>query len=574
MAQISETVDYTKKAFLHSSYRWVKLTPVGGSGQTATLSLSSSTIVNFEIPNNVMNLSISKLCYDLLLPVSGATTSQNIDALSLSMFDRITLSTRSGVVLANCDNMGQFTHIISKLKTKAVNLVDNANNITVTPQVVAGGPSVPLTSYPLPSPLNSSQAISSKKPYTDICKSGSCPSSASYRSLSTTTAGAVDLRLQVISNNVSSNYRIDGSLISTPFLENLHVITENKLIAQSVGLATSYQLPLGSIKDTLLEINKSIYFGDNLILSLSFNPLTKFTWYSTAGVDGSGASCASIAAATTAFTQVAGSVPVQWSPTIGAVPATVGPATNHLTNLTLYVAVETDPVISSQLINRVNTEGFTMTVPFVYCTKSPVTLAAPLAQNGTAGTSSFSMQQRITRGYGQRLLRCYSAIFGSETVAANNQCYIEGGAAILPRTIGDGSTVRGIATTGFTINQHSDVHLGGYNTSLDGVRLQDFTLSAEDSTHWLVNEPYLRGSCILNCEQYKNQCMHIDSWTGRPVCEEDDTVDNGLSLDADKTYGVTYNTLYNISNVTTYQHYLFFVVQRQLSIRGNQIGLM
>ena len=68
--------------------------------------------------------------------------------------------------------------------------------------------------------------------------------------------------------------------------------------------------------------------------------------------------------------------------------------------------------------------------------------------------------------------------------------------------------------------------------------------------------------------------MHIDSWTGRPVCEEDDTIVNGLSLDSDKTYGVSYTKLYNISALADKNHYLFFVVQRTLAIKGNQISLM
>ena len=172
MTSFSETIDYTKKQYMHSSYRWMKLTPVGGSGQSATLSTSSSTIVNFEIPNNVINLSASKLAFDLLLTVAGTT--HCVDALSLSLFDRITLSTRSGVVLANCDNMGQFTHLITKLKTKAVNLVDNPNNLTTTPQKVNGAISTPLTSYPIPTPLNTTVNLSNKKPMGDICKSGSC----------------------------------------------------------------------------------------------------------------------------------------------------------------------------------------------------------------------------------------------------------------------------------------------------------------------------------------------------------------------------------------------------------------
>ena len=564
MAEFNESINYQKRASMHSSYRWMKLTPVGGTGQTATLSTTSSTIVNFEIPNNVVNLCQSKLAFDLLL--SAAATTHCVDALSLSLFDRITLSTRSGVVLANCDNMGQFSHLISKLKTKASELVDNANNITTSAQRAAGLASAPLAAFPNMTPNNTTVKLAQKKPMTDICKSGACCFQSIGRSITTSTSG-ISTTTQSLVNNVSNVYRIDGSVISTPFLENLHVITENKLTAVAGDLAVSYQLPLGSIKDTLLEINKSLYFGDNLILSLSFNPSTKFSWLTTGGVEGGQSIGTTGTPNTTLSTGVA---MVQWSPTTGAAVQSIA---GVLSNLALYIAVETDPIITSQLINKVNTEGFSLTIPYVYCTKTNIIIAVATA--GAIASTSFAMQQRITRGYGQRLLRCYSAVFGSESgFTAGNHCVYTGTFNDNVGDAGAAAAITGNTTTAFTTNLHDDMPLGAYNTSLDGIRLQDFTLSASDSTHYLVNEPYLRGSCILNTEQYKNQCMHIDSWTGNPVCEEDDTIDNGLSLDSDKTYGVSYNTLYNISSTGSKQHYLFFVVQRTLMIRGNQISLM
>ena len=590
-AQFNETIDYSKKTSLHSSYRWMKLTPVGGSGQTANLSTTSATIVNFEIPNNCMNLSQSKLAFDMTFANTSGT--HCVDALGLSLFDRISLSTRSGVVLASADNMGQFCHIVSKIKTKASELIDNPSPCTALPTTfqtvtVVGVPAPhPLSSFPIQSPINTTQLISSKKPYTDICKCASCPITSVARTLITNATGVAAnmLNVNVVSVIPSSMYRMDGSLISTPFLENLHIITENKIIAANSGLAISYQLPLFSVKDTLLEVNKSLYFGDNLILSLSFNPATKFSWQTGGGIDGGGSITATAVGTAPIFS--AGVYPIQWSPicntTIGvAVPlaSTVVPQTvvPQLTNISLYVAIETDPIITSQLINEVNNEGFTMTIPYVYCTKSPVPVPASIFGSAVS-SSAFSMQQRITRGYGHRLLRCYSAIFGAEGVTT--QISVDA-AHMLPLTIGDGSTIVGftnvsndgtLAQTGFTTNQHNDSCLGAYNTSLDGIRLQDFTVSASDSTHYLINEPYLRGSCILNVEQYKNQCMHIDSWTGKPVCQEDDTIVNGLSLDADKTYGVTYPTLYNITGSTMLNHYLWFVVQRTLAIKGNHILL-
>ena len=568
MTSVSQTIDYTKKQYMHSSYRWMKLTPVGGSGQSATLSTTSSTIVNFEIPNNVINLAQSKLVFDMVIPVAGVGSAVCVDALGFSLFDRITLSTRSGVVLANCDNMGQFTHLISKLKTKLSDLSDNSSAGGFIPFPNKTGATVitNLATYPNLTHANATEAVGKLRPFTDICRSNALPSSLAVRGL--VVAGTAQAQVVPIYSN--NNIRLDGSYITTPLYEPLSFITSNLNTTATIALANSYQLPLGSIKDTLLEINKSLYFGDNLILSLSFNPATKFSWVVTRTAD------PSVSTTSTNLITAAVVIPAapatafsEFSPTNAAVATTLQPA---LSNLALYVSVETDPIITSQLINKVNTEGFSMTVPYVYCTKTPISVSALTAGGADAfKTSSFAMQQRITRGYGQRLLRCYSAIFGNETIAAGNQA---AGTGTLPKTVSGDIACLQTQTVGFTINQHNDTALSAYNTSLDGIRLQDFTLSGEDATHYLVNEPYLRGSCILNVEQYKNQCMHIDSWTGNPICQEDDTVDNGISLDADKTYGVTYTTLNNITSSSSFQHYLFFVVQRSLMIKGNQIMLV
>ena len=306
--------------------------------------------------------------------------------------------------------------------------------------------------------------------------------------------------------------------------------------------------------DTILSINKTLYFGDNLILTLQFNPATKYSWKNTAGTTG----------ISTTATLSDGRVAVQYSPITGATLQTVTPS---LTGISLYMAVETDPVVVSQLVSKVNSDGFSITIPYVYCTKTNVSVSAGAA--ATAGSGSFSIQQRITRGYGHRLLRCYSAVFGtdcSSEIKATNQC-------IMTSNYPDQSGITPIGVTGFTLNQHSDIFLKDYNSSMDGLRLQDFLVQPLDATHWMINEPLLRGSCIMSLEQYKNQCMHIDSWTGKPVCEDDDTMDNGLSLDADKTYALNYN-LFNIGVSASLNHYLWFTVQRTLNIKGNMIGLV
>ena len=163
--EISSTIDYSNKSAIHSSYRWMRLTPVGGSGQSATLSTSSATIVNFEIPNNCMNLSQSKLSFDMLFPAAGAGggLTHCVDTLGLSLFDRISLSTRSGVVLASADNMGQFCHLVSKIKTKVLDLVDNPSTATCAGQRVGGVGSDLVHTFPNLAVSNTSNNFSVKK---------------------------------------------------------------------------------------------------------------------------------------------------------------------------------------------------------------------------------------------------------------------------------------------------------------------------------------------------------------------------------------------------------------------------
>ena len=99
--QFSEELIYSKSISAHGNYKYLRVVPLG-STQNPTLSLTSTTQTQFELPNNVMNLSLSKLCFDLVIPsTTGLVTFNNMYANALSLIDRITLTSRSGVVLAD-----------------------------------------------------------------------------------------------------------------------------------------------------------------------------------------------------------------------------------------------------------------------------------------------------------------------------------------------------------------------------------------------------------------------------------------------------------------------------------------
>ena len=82
------------------------------------------------------------------------------------------------------------------------------------------------------------------------------------------------------------------------------------------------------------------------------------------------------------------------------------------------------------------------------------------------------MQQRINSTNGSTLLRTYFSVFN------NNE-------------------------TDLSAYTHPDSNIVNYNTMMDGLRLQDFTLTSADSTPWLYNESCFRNSAMQSIQQFK-----------------------------------------------------------------------
>ena len=120
----SEELVYSKGIQSHGNYKYLRIVPIGSSGQNPQLSLTSTTQTQFELPNNVINLSLCKLCFDLPFVLqTTAAKFNNIYANALSMIDRITLTSRTGVVLADIPNTHIFGSLVSNVNTKYTDLL-------------------------------------------------------------------------------------------------------------------------------------------------------------------------------------------------------------------------------------------------------------------------------------------------------------------------------------------------------------------------------------------------------------------------------------------------------------------
>ena len=448
----SEELIYSKTASAHGNYKYLKIVPVG-STQNPTLSLTSTTQTQFELPNNVINLAKSKLSFDLQLPIS--TNFSNLYANALGLIDRKTLTSRSGTILADIPNTFIFGSLVSNVNTKLTDLMSRTANsgLALAPTLA-------------PAQLN---------PINDIVR---C--------------------------NSTANYQINSA---TPSVVAYSAYTEPAVMFNGTLTGDddfiSYQINLSAFKDTLMEINKNIYFGDNLVLTINWNAGNKFVFNS-----------ATIGNVVTA----------------NAFPASTNCISSPLfTNLCLYVATETDPTIIAQLVGTVSSGEFSLMIPFVYCQKYV-----------SAVSSSTAMQQRINRTYGSTLLRTYFGVYH-------------------------------LSEDKLTTYTHNDSYVVDYNTYMDGLRLQDFTIKVSDSSHWLVNEQNFKDSCVQSLQHFKTNFVHIDNWCGASPCNNDDTALNGLSLDSDRTWSFIGNTH---ATSASYRNFLFFTTQKKLVISKGVLNVV
>ena len=132
---MSEEISYGKSVSAHGNYKFLRITPIGSSAQSPTLSITSTVQTQFELPNNVLNLSRSKLCFDVNIAQSAANQFNMLYGNALSLIDRITLTSRSGVILADIPYCSNFGALISAVNTKSDELLKRSalpmNNVNL-----------------------------------------------------------------------------------------------------------------------------------------------------------------------------------------------------------------------------------------------------------------------------------------------------------------------------------------------------------------------------------------------------------------------------------------------------------
>jgi hypothetical protein len=162
----------------------------------------------------------------------------------------------------------------------------------------------------------------------------------------------------------------DGIVVKTAAPNDLTTRRLVSLVGASGAPTVNFKIPGHELYNTILSLDKSVYFGEVLQLRITFGAKDSIGFWATDGA--------------------------------GGTPVTTGtPIT--LTNLNYFLAQEQNPRVVNDLVQTVSTEGMSLVVPFVHSYKT----------SATAADTAVSI--RLSRGHGQSVERIYTIpIAGAE----------------------------------------------------------------------------------------------------------------------------------------------------------------
>ena len=289
----------------------------------------------------------------------------------------------------------------------------------------------------------------------------------------------------------TTGQRPDRSPAKTAFLEPAYCIGGG-----AGGDATpilNVQIPLSRVVDSILGMDKDQYFGESVYLRVVWSPATDILWKSSSATD----------------------------PTGTAVEAFDGTIT--MENLTLYTAVEQNPVIVNALKDKYKSGTLTYNCPFVHMN----------TVSGLAVTGTNNLSVRYSRPHGSRLKKIIWSPFNG-AAGINNLRY-------------DNSNL-------------GKAKVSDYYTMVNNVRTTQFNYEQVLGNEWLAQKDRLIGSCILSSNEFYYNFTHVEDFTGSMSTTHNANLDEGLLLDEEIKYDI------QATAASALRHYIFGITTKTLTL--------
>ena len=379
---VDDSQNYSLKTKIVGNYRVSKLIPISG-GQSFNIPLGSGTSqTQFEIiGNNVFNLSQSRLMWTTTHAggPTSATTNICMWADPLAQLSRVTLSTRSGLILADIQDVAFFSRMVTSVKTKSTDLfqrslggyVDGAQTFATT-DVLS-----------LQAPIQGIQMSNDSLKATQLNAIGVTTATSTANAVAVTPIAGVFTGLATGACNARpGSFDTPGTTATAPTEPQLSDIEPRQCVFSPANTAfsCSYQLNLGEVfHHTLFANSQDLYFNENVIFTLTFGCAQSFGW---------------LATTTTS--------PVNYTAILDKAVT--------VNNLALYVSIQTNPECINLITHKVNSTGLEIVTPYIYL------------QKYTNSGASTNLQQRFNRSMGSNLLRTYFSVFSTK---AQSNCILD-----------------------------------------------------------------------------------------------------------------------------------------------------
>ena len=472
----SDQISYQQKLYSHPSYVFDPLYP-NTFGQAINLSTNSQVPVVIQIPTDVFNFSQSMLQYTVNLPAGPAGTYTWYSLQALREISHIQIYGSNGQFLLDIDNLQNYLDITLKKE------LSQDEFLSLDPMTGVSQSNSVTNSIPA---LRNTNVLGVNTPNLPAN-----PSSVNYME---------PAYFQVGGNGTFAAPTNPGT-INAPTTYNV-------------------QFPLRLIKNSLLSIDKDLYFGATIYMRLYFGPMTKVAFSST----------------------------VNDSPSNGVKTSFVGlaNAVSTVSNLQLMIARETNLDLIAMVKNKVMMEGLSYKIPYVQAFKNP----------NQGANQTISIQ--LDAGNGKSLVKVYHAPYNA--LEDLDTMYDHANTA----------NVAGANQGSSAVNQK----VFTYYTLLNSKRVQDINLDCTNNgpyTDYMSHRRQLRSSILSNLNVYQYNWFHCDDFSDfGPQYDHsgDSTLISGIPLGiASLTWVFNGLTTRNIP----LQHYTWFVFIKQLKIIPGQV---
>lgn len=387
--EVSPALDYSPKEISSGSYVQRLVNPENGQ---PTLSLNSTTNTDFLLPNQVINLARSYLNFNVLISDTNSNTASRWNHAHngfLAPIDGIVLSTASGVKLVEMNNIPEYTKVAWRPQTNYEEFMTfpcHSNNeatvaLTTQPGQLFNRIRAPNAGF-VPARGATGTLAKAIVDAADVAALKAAFAAYFGASAAAETSDATNAEYRNSSYHISAEDGTAQVAASDDYSAVANYIaTETKTAANTVApaqgagaLGVRVQLPLKMIYGSLLAVDKDLYFGEQLRLTIRWNQGAKFGFESATSVS-------SVAVASTDLLE---------NPILSTVQ--------------LRVAVEVNDAVAQGIKSRVMNEGISMNVPFTFAHKA---VGDPQA-SGTA-----TIIRKLNRGFGAKLLRVLVGVYSN-----------------------------------------------------------------------------------------------------------------------------------------------------------------